>query len=244
MVPIQAVMAAWIKDQDLLDLTKQSIDSYNQVKGMELVIVDNASPMGGGYLRSEAGIYIRNPKNLGYAPAMNQGLKLTTSKYVALAENDIRVSPNILKVATDILDKDGEVGSVHFRMVPYDEPFSFGNDVWVEGKERWCTISFMVWRRLALPQGFFDEGYITANYEDWDVQHHSRHALGWKSAYTNLACYQHKDSYTQNQLDQTQRAKEAKENREYFRRKWGAYPEAIWEGLYFKQMMQPWRPFP
>jgi len=241
---IDTVMAAWIKDQDLLDLTKEAVQSFKQLKGGKLIVIDNNSPMGGGYLRTVADLYIRNKENLGYAPAMNQGLKLTTSKYVALYENDVRVSPNAFKIAEEILDADGEIGSVHFRMIPYDEPMSFGNDIWKTGKERWCTISFMVWRRLALPQGFFDEKYITANYEDWDIIQQSRHMLGWSTAYTNIACYQHKDSYTQKKLDQTQREKEAKANREYFKKKWTAYPEFIWENLYTEQMMQPWRPFP
>lgn len=244
MVPIQTVMPAWIRDEKLLDLTKNAIHAFRELNGGELIIVDNASPIGGGYLRKEADIYIRNQKNLGYAPAMNQGLKLTTSKYVAFYENDVRVSPNAFDVARKILDNDGEAGSVHFRMIPYDEEMSFGKEVWKNGKERWCTIACAVWRRLALPQGFFDENYIVANYEDWDIIHHIRHALGWNTVYTNKACYQHKDSYTQRQLDQTQRDKEAGHNREYFKKKWGAYPESIWEGLYFKQMFSPWRPFP
>ena len=242
--PIDTVMAVWVKDDKLFELTQNAITSLKALDGIRLIIVDNDSSMGGGYLRNEADIYIRNQKNLGYAPAMNQGLKLCTSKYVAFAENDIRVSPNAFKVARDILDADGEIGTVHYRMMGYEEPLTVGKDVWKTGKERWCTISFMVWRKLAFPMGFFDEGYITANYEDWDIIHHARHVLGWYTAYTNAACYAHNDSYTQRQLDQTQREKEAQANREYFINKWNAYPEHIWEGLYMDQMGQQWRPFP
>lgn len=241
---IDTVMATWIIDQDIFEMTKRAIESLKKLNGIRLIIVDNGSPLGGGYLREQADIYIRNQENLGYAPAMNRGLRLATSKYVAFAENDVVVSPDAFDVARHIFAKDDEVASVHFRMVPYDEELSFGKDIWCRDKERWCTIAFCLWRKLAMNNYWFDENYITANYEDWDILHRIRHAYCWKTAYTNASCYKHRDSYTQKKLNQEERQIEAMANREYFKEKWGNYPELIWEGLYLKQMIQPWRPFP
>ena len=241
---IDTVLAAWIVSQDVWDLTRNAIDSLKRLNGIRLIIVDNASPMGGGYLRSEADIYIRNKKNLGYAPAMNQGLKLATSDYIALAENDIDVSSNAFDVGREILDTNGRAGAVHFKMVFYKDKLVLGNDTWDHGKERWSTISFCLLRKQAIPLGGFDEGYITANYEDWDLLHQIRHIGSWQTPYTNKAGYKHHDSYTQKKLNQEQREKEASRNREYFRSKHGNYPENIWMSLYPKQMRQNWKPFP
>lgn len=241
MVDIQTIITCWIKNQETLNLTKEAIYSLKQLNGIKLIIVDNASEIGGGYLRQEADIYIRNNINLGYAPAMNQGLKLTTSPYVAFAENDIVVSPNAFDEAREILDKHNKIGGVHFRMNYYDEPLTFGNDTWLSGKERWTTISFMVWRREALPDGYFDEGFKMANYEDYYILWKMREK-GFTSAYTNKACYRHKDSYTQGLLDQDLRQTLAVENREYFKKIIGEYPDVLFDREY--PLTQPWRPFP
>ena len=241
---IDTVMANWLVSQDVYDMARDAYSSLKKLNGIRLITVDNCSPMGGGYLREQSDIYIKTDSNLGYAPAMNLGLKLATSKYVAFAENDILVSPNAFDVARHIMDKDSEVGSVHFKMIDYDDNFSFGNDIWCRGKERWCTIAFSVWRRRAFNNEFLDENYIIANYEDWDILHRIRHMYKWKTAYTNIACYKHRDSYTQKKLDPEKRQLEAQNNRNYFKKKWGNYPEFIWEALYLKQMLQQWKPFP
>jgi GT2 family glycosyltransferase len=237
-----AVMPVWVNDPELLMMTQASIDCYKSL-GAKLIIVDNGSTIGGSVFRKGADIYIRNQKNLGYGPAMNQGLKLCQSEFIVLAENDTLASPNALKTALDIFS-DPLIGSVHFRMLDYNADFSYGEDTWLHGKERWCTIAFCAIRRLAMPIGFFDENYITANYEDWQLIHDIRHILGWKTAYTNKACYKHRDGFTQKKLDQEVRKKEAHENREYFKRRNGNYPEDIWYALYPEQMRSPYLPYP
>lgn len=222
-------------------MAKNSIASLKKLN-TRLIIIDNGSTMGSGWLREQADLYVRINHNVGYAPAMNIGLKLTTSPYIALAETDVVVPDNAFEVAEHILSKTGDAGSVHFRMVGYGDPMDTGQDIWVMGKERWCTISFCVFRKNAM--GFFDEGYINANYEDWDIIHTMRHCLGWKTPYTNLVCYRHKDSATQKKLDQEKRHKEAQANREYFKRKFGHYPEDIWYAFYPQQMQSNYRPYP
>lgn len=238
---IQTVVANWIIDQDIYEMTQDAFNSFKKLNGIELIVIDNASPMGGGYLREQADLYIKTDRNLGYAPAMNLGLKLSTSPYVALAENDVRVSPNAFDIARQILDNDEKVGSVHFRMVDYDKPLTFGEDVWLNGKERWCTISFVVFRKSALPEGFFDENFKIANYEDYDLLYCLRNK-GFTSAYTNKSCYQHNHSYTQKKLDQEKRQQQTVKNREYFKLKHKEYPDLLFDRLY--PLTQPYWPFP
>src|SRR5258708_18792963 len=98
------VMPCWIINEELLELTKNAVESFGEVN---LIVVDNGSIVEGGYLRSVADTYIRNKENLGYARAVNQGVMLgELGKYTALSNNDIPVSSNWQEVATDHLLND------------------------------------------------------------------------------------------------------------------------------------------
>lgn len=225
------VMPCWIVDEQLLELTRNAVHS---LQGHRLIIIDNGSPMGGGQLREWADVYIRNKENLGYAKAVNQGLNLA-GDIVAVSNNDIRVSENWAKVAKEIL-KDSDVGTVHFRMIPYDSPLSTGAVTWKTGKEHWTTGSFFVMRN----RWRFDENFLNS-YDDWDLQYRIRKG-GFSTAYTNIACYRHLDSTTQQKVEK--RNENDEKNREYFKKKHGEYPENLWYRLYPDQMNMEWKPFP
>ena len=231
---MRIIIPVWLKDADLVSLTENTINSLRE-NDVKITIIDNASPMGGGLMRELADEYVRNPTNLGYAKAVNQGLKLHLSEVVAISNNDVRVPKQWLPVAEDIL-KDTNVCSVHFRMIPYDQPFNPGNDTWVGGKERWCSSSFfVVWAgRL------YDEHFLNS-YDDWDYWKTWRDA-GFKQAYTNKAEYQHLDSSTVNRIEKHKVIN--KENKEYFKKKWGKYPEVDFAESYAEQLKTPWKPMP
>jgi GT2 family glycosyltransferase len=230
---LDVIMPVFINDQETLDLTKAAIDSI-KVAPVKLIIIDNNSSIGGGQLREWSNSYIRNKENLGYAKAVNQGLKLA-GELVVIANNDIRVSPNWF----DVLKENNHwtvPTSIHFRMIPYDEPFSFGNEIWELGKERWCSSSFF----LVPNKQLYDENYFNSC-EDWDFWLRWRDR-GYKTAYTNKVCYQHKDSHTQKQI--LERALNDQKNRDYFKSKWGEYPDILFNQTYPEQMNRDWRPFP
>lgn len=229
------IMPCWLINEELVELTKNAIESLGDVN---LIIVDNGSTMGGGYLRSVADTYIRNKENLGYAKAVNQGLVLAhLGSYIAISNNDIRVSSNWQEVAKQVFSE-ASTYSCHFRMIPYDEPFSYGDQIWYTGKERWCSSSFFV---LNKEQQYFlyDEEFLNS-YDDYDYWHRVRQS-GSKTAYTNKASYQHKDSTSQ-QL-RSDRAENDKKNYEYFKQKWGEYPDIMLAKEFPEQMLKPWKPF-
>lgn len=215
------IIPVYIFNEEILQLTKNAIESLGDVG---LVIVDNGSPIGGGYLRSVSEIYLRSKENKGYAHAVNSGLSLIHNDLVAIANNDIRVSPNWLSVTQEVFEEPN-VYSCHFRMTNYDEPFQYGKDIVYQGKERWCTSSFFVIKTCDekgnLRKFYYDENFVNS-YDDWsywkDVRSH-----GLKQAYTDRACYQHKHSSTQVLLPT--REEQNQKNREYFKKKWGMYPE-------------------
>jgi GT2 family glycosyltransferase len=231
----EVIMPCYIISEELFELTKNAIDSLGNV---DLIVVDNASLIGGGYLREKATTYIRNNENLGYGKAVNQGLVLAhLGNYIAIANNDIRVSPNWQKAAIKAFDDN--VYSCHFRMIPYEEPFSYGDQTWITGKERWCSSSFFVLNKNQ-PLFLYDEGYLNS-YDDYDYWKRVRDA-GLMTAYTNKACYQHKDSSTQQLI--AQRAENDKKNLEYFKTKWRENPDTMFKNKYPEQWKVPWRPFP
>jgi len=214
---ISVIMPVWITTQETLELTQAAVQSLGRV---ELTIVDNGSTLGGGWCRSVADIYVRNKENLGYAKAVNQGLKLSTCTLKAIANNDIRVSYNWQEVARGVLEANNATYSCHFRMIDYDEPMKYGKKILYTGKERWCHGSFFVINTKKV-QFYYDEGYLNS-YDDWDLFNTVRKS-GLMTAYTDKACFQHKNSHTQQLVPD--RNENDKRNKEYFKDKWGYYPE-------------------
>ena len=100
---MDVIMPVFILDHETLQLTEAAIESLGDVN---LILIDNGSLFGGGKLREWADVYIRNRENLGYAKAVNQGLKLA-DMMVAVANNDIIVSPNWKEVAYEALREPG-----------------------------------------------------------------------------------------------------------------------------------------
>lgn len=222
-----------------------SLDETENADDTEIITVDNGSPIGAITLQEESTVYVRNKKNLGYCRAVNQGFKLAKGDLLVVANNDIRISPNWLDVASEILENNKEAGSVHFKMVDYDTDFNLGTDIWVGGKERWCHSSFYVIRREALPDGLYFEGYNEGGYDDYDFWHRVRDLNGWKQVYTNKAAFQHNDSSTYRALDARDgtRAERDRLNRELYKQRFGEYPDIQFAKLFPEQMSLPWKPF-
>lgn len=225
---ISVVMPAHILSDSLTETTKDAITSFGKVK--ELIIVDDASPVGGGYLRYEADIYVRNKENLGYAASVNRGLKLATGQYIAIANNDVRISPNWQDVVHEVFITP-QIYSCHFRMTDYQVPFQYGDKIAYTGKERWCHASFFV-INTAAALIYYDENYRNT-YDDWDYFQTVR-KMNLRTAYTDKACFQHQHSATIPRLPKHPEVNAA--NKEYFKEKWGDYAENLFAKDFPEQM--------
>lgn len=225
---ITAAMPVWILNEEGLQLTRVAIGVGN----VPLIVVDNASQMGGGFLRSRADVYIRNRENLGYAAAVNQAIKLTRTKYLAVVSNDTAISLHWREVAEEIFNSNSDIFSVHFRMTDYGVPFAYGNQVVPTGKERWCTAAFFVLdvEKALKCDLLFDENFFNS-FEDWDLFFRAREA-GFKTVYTDKACFQHMHSFTQKLVGFPKTEK----NKEYFFKKHGEDPDAKFARLYPEQV--------
>lgn len=248
------VIPCWINDQETLDITAHCIQSFRISGDQQLVLVDNASLMAGGLLRSEADIYIRFRKNMGFVPAINAGIKVATGDMVCLANNDIRVPDNWEQVCRDIFASDSAIAFVHPKMIDYDEPFVFGDLVAPQGRERWCGNSLSVTTRSFMERlktaetgkeaypGLFDENFgVGGGADDWDFFHRIR-KLG-KQCYTNKTAFQHKMSHSLKKLGE-ERQKIVDQNNEYFFQKYGVTKEEMFAREFPEQVLLPYLPFP
>jgi len=227
---IDVVMPCHIMRDQHIELTKATIASLGD--NINLIIIDDCSPVGGGYLRSVADIYVRNKTNLGYASSVNRGLRLSTSKQIAISNNDIRISPNWRDVTDEVFASDPLIYSCHFRMTDYDVPFEYGDKIITSGKERWCHASFFVINRSnALFE--YDETYFNT-YDDWDYFQTIRTAQ-FKQAYTDKAQFQHVHSATIPHM--VKHNERNKNNWDYFKDKWGASAEELFAKQFPDQML-------
>ncbi len=91
----------------------------------EIIIIDNASTDGSvefieEFIRSPNYpidiILIRNDENLGFAPAVNQGIEIAKSEYIYSVNNDVELEWNALEEIIKVMDESIALG---------ENPFSF-----------------------------------------------------------------------------------------------------------------------
>ena len=177
---------------------------------------------------------MRNKQNLGYAPAVNQAIRLCKGKYLAIVSNDVIVSPNWKEVTEEVFTNNPDAFSCHFRMTDYDIPFVYGNKIVPTGIERWTTYAFFVLdvEKALRHDLLFDESFFNS-FDDWDMGFRARDK-GFKTVYTDKACYQHMHSFTQKLVGFAGTEK----NRDYFIKKHGEDPDAKFARLFPEQVAQ------
>lgn len=246
---LSIVMPTWIINEELKDLTAVAWESLKKTfvpegDNVEFIIIDNGSTIILDTLFMEATHYLKNQGNLGFPKAVNQAFKLASGDYVCVANNDIKVSDNWWIVAREIFERVKDAGTVHFRMLSYDQPNVPAQGIFPTGKERWCHGSFYVIKKKVVDKlGGYDENFGIGGYDDYDLWKRIRKA-GFKQVYTNGAFFQHKDSSSQLLRDPNERAGIDNKNREYYKKKHGKYPDTEFTETFSKQMEAPWRPYP
>lgn len=235
-------MPCYLKNEELLQLTKNAIHSFREadLPEYELILVDDGSPVGNGYLRQEADTYVLHTKNKGFIQSVNAGLLLAKGKHILVSNNDVKAAPNFYKIAKEIFEFDPKVYSVHPRMLFYDDSIEYGDSTYYSGKERWCQSSFFLinthntWKRF-FPSFFKGTG---GAYEDWFYWTDIRND-GLLTAYTTKTCFQHKDSSTTQVVGEQN--KHHAENKELFKNEFGDYPEEYFAKKYPDQVALNWR---
>jgi GT2 family glycosyltransferase len=153
------------KNHELLGFTMKCINSIRKhLSDYELILVDNGSTVDSNYLIEQADVYIRNKANLGFAPAVNQGLKIARGEYIAVCNNDIEFIHDWLSLAWDSFKPKTGVISSHLH--DHDPQHNVGR---IDCK--WGGMFGALWitTKSAIDKvGYLDEGYRVGMWEDRD----------------------------------------------------------------------------
>jgi len=85
---------------------KKLIERTNE-DDYELIFIDNGSTLAGtGTFFSQADIIVKNKHNLGFAPAINQGVYLARGEYIVAINNDVIVWPGWLDALINVFKQD------------------------------------------------------------------------------------------------------------------------------------------
>lgn len=89
----------------------RSLSRINQYVN-EIIVIDNDSIKKNGLIKNKKIIFIKNKQNLGFAKAVNQGIKLAKSKYILLINPDCYLENNSLLKSLDKIITDKNIGAI------------------------------------------------------------------------------------------------------------------------------------
>lgn len=104
---------------------------FNVLKGnIEVIVIDNGSQDGTSDIirKNFADVFlIENDRNIGYAPACNQGITKSKGKYILLLGNDTRIKDNSFLNNVTFLEENPEVGAMAARLLNDDGSLQKGS---------------------------------------------------------------------------------------------------------------------
>jgi GT2 family glycosyltransferase len=193
---------------------------YDQVNNKRnIIVVDNRSTDSSVALIKSRYPEIRiieNNKNLGFAAAVNQGIRASESEYVILLNNDAFARDGFVQALVECVEKDSNIFSAGAKMLRYSEPGiidNAGDELTVLGwaykcgdgrpseefnKERRifsaCAGAAIYRRKIFEEIGYFDESFF-AYLEDVDIGFRAN-LHGYKNLFCPTAEVEHIGSAT------------------------------------------------
>ena len=200
------------KDHELLRFTRQCIASIGEhLHDYELILIDNGSPVDGDYLREQADIYIRNRTNLGFGPAVNQGLRIARGQWLVVSNNDITFLHDWVSTAIDAWDE--RTGIISSHLHDHDPEHRAGRQVAPWG--HFFGALWMVSREVLSSVGYIDESFERGMFEDKDLV---RRVIQSGHEHIKVGWCRHVGNATWGKLPNQQEI--YIRNRDYFNRKW------------------------
>lgn len=117
---ISIIIPSW-NGKDFLTHCLPSIKGQTQ-KDFEIIIVDNGSTDGSvEYIKQNFPDFkvIKLKHNLGFAPAINEGIKQAKGKYIALINNDTEIDKKCLEYLSKVLNSRPEISFVAAKMLNF-----------------------------------------------------------------------------------------------------------------------------
>lgn len=184
---VSIIIPAW----NQIYYTRQCIESIlkHTVLPYELILVDNGSTDGTGryFPKVRGAKVIRNPKNLGFVRAINQGIARAAGNYLLFLNNDTIVTPRWLELLLNCLESSDEHGAVgprsNFAAVTgfkgmkfssLDEIQNFARNFNKPDPEKWFSVEWLpgfcllVRRKVLNSVGLLDENFLLGLCEDVD----------------------------------------------------------------------------
>lgn len=173
---------------EMTEACMESIEAYTPEEH-EVIVVDNGSTDGTPeYILRRKGIkVIRNEENLGFARAVNAGIRASSGNYVVVLNNDVLVTPGWLSNLLYCVESDPVVGAVGpvtgncsgVQKIPVgfqtpEEMFRFAERWNRPDPEKWfetarlVAFCLLVKREVFERVGLFDERFGQGNFEDDD----------------------------------------------------------------------------
>ncbi len=112
MLDLSIIVVTFKEDLDVLRRCFESV-AKSQGLSYELIVVDNSRRKETETLLREVtttATYLPNPRNMGFAYAVNCGMRASTARHVLLLNPDTEFKPDILNKMVNHLDADQDVG--------------------------------------------------------------------------------------------------------------------------------------
>jgi GT2 family glycosyltransferase len=108
--------------EPLLAECLSSLAALGSSGGLEVIVVDNSATLGKrGFTERFPWVrFLENPRNVGFARASNQGLRLAAGRHLLLLNPDTRVHPGAMQALVRYLDRHPHVGAVGPRLLNGD----------------------------------------------------------------------------------------------------------------------------
>lgn len=202
-----------------------------------LILVDNGSTDGtreflDGFPDAEV---VVNDRNAGVAAAWNQGVRLSTGRWIVFLNNDTVLPGGWLRRLVSFCEREDvsvaspsmREGEINYDLEKYAEDFVRA----MERRKRMRIADgacFAVERRVFDEVGLFDELFFPASFEDADFFRRARNA-GFRIAVTGASFIHHFGFTTQKGLSPGTLPAHVVRNRKAFCGKWGlSHPEGGW----------------
>lgn len=169
--PDLSVVVINLNGKKLLDDCLESLRESSPRHRLEVVVVDNGSTDGSTEMVTEKypeAILVKNTENLGFTKANNQGIEVSTGRYLMLLNNDTRVLPGAFSDTIDYLDKHPAIGCAGLKLLNEDGSRQLS-------VRRFPSFSQALFNRYSLltrlfPNNRFSRAYLMTDFEDGKIQ--------------------------------------------------------------------------
>nr|WP_319374366.1 glycosyltransferase family 2 protein [uncultured Methanobacterium sp.] len=235
---------------------KECFESLNnQNYPFEVIVIDNASLDGSvDYIKENYPefILIENHENLGFAGAVNQGIKASSSEYIFLLNNDVQLEGETISNLLKCIKKDENIFAVSSKMIQYHDPTKMDDagdeyalmgwtrrvgygkspDKYIMEREIFsaCAGAAIYRRRILEEIGYFDENFF-AYMEDVDISYRAK-INGYKCLYCPKAVVYHIGSGTSGSKYNEFKIKLAARNNVYVPYKNMPWPQLMFNSVF------------